>query len=329
MSLTSKSPRAVVLVALHIGKQTLPDYTHANSPRTFTQPQLFACLVLKTFFRTDYRGIEQRLRDLPELPRVLGLRRVPDHSTMHKAARRLLGKTCTDQLLHATLSLSFNDKDRIDRLAIDSSGFEARHVSRYFVRRRERGFKTRVSGGIWQTTTYRRWPKLAVAVDCDTHMIASLATLRGPSPDVKHIVSVVADAWRTWAIGTVYADAGYDAEHVHELLREDLGTASLIPPKIGRPTKKLPSGRWRRWMALNLTNTDYGQRWQVETVFSMIKRNLGESVNATNYHSQCRALRLLAITHNIMILLRSMSFSTEQSCFYFLTLSTDSYEIYI
>lgn len=35
-------------------------------------------------------------------------------------------------------------------------------------------------------------------------------------------------------------------------------------------------------MAEHLHETDYGQRWQVETVFSMIKRNLGETVNATN-----------------------------------------------
>jgi len=300
MSLTSKSPRTVALMALHVGKQSLPDYTHRNSPRRYTQPQLFACLVLKAFFRTDYRGIEQRLRDLPELPRVLGLSRVPDHSTLHKAATRLLGKACTDRLLHATIKLQLHDDDRIDRLAIDSSGFEARHVSRYFVRRRERGFQTR---GIWQTTTYRRWPKLAVAVDCATHLIVSLGTMRGPASDGKHITQVIGDAWRHWAIGTVYADAGYDAEHVHEWLREDLGATSLIPARIGRPTKKLPAGRWRRWMALHLTTTDYGQRWQVETVFSMIKRNLGDSVNARNYHSQCRALRLLAITHNIMVLL--------------------------
>src|SRR5436190_1319649 len=45
----------------------------------------------------------------------------------------------------------------------------------------------------------------------------------------------------------------------------------------------------------------YGQRWQVETVFSMIKRRLGEATGARTYHSQCRALLLKVVTHNILI----------------------------
>jgi hypothetical protein len=35
----------------------LPEYAHRFSPRKFTQPQLFVCLTLKTFFNMDYRGI--------------------------------------------------------------------------------------------------------------------------------------------------------------------------------------------------------------------------------------------------------------------------------
>ena len=57
MSTTSKSPRKVALVALGIGKEALPAYCHRFSPKVFTQPHLFACLVLKEFFKTDYRGI--------------------------------------------------------------------------------------------------------------------------------------------------------------------------------------------------------------------------------------------------------------------------------
>jgi len=34
----------------------------------------------------------------------------------------------------------------------------------------------------------------------------------------------------------------------------------------------------------------------------MIKRRLGSAVNATTYWSQCRALMLKAVTHNILIL---------------------------
>jgi len=47
----------------------------------------------------------------------------------------------------------------------------------------------------------------------------------------------------------------------------------------------------------------YCQRWQVETVMSMIKRNLGDSLFSTTYRAQQREMNLLALTHNIMVIL--------------------------
>ena len=46
----------------------------------------------------------------------------------------------------------------------------------------------------------------------------------------------------------------------------------------------------------------YGQRWQVETVFSMIKRNYGSALRARNEESQAREMLLLVLTHNIAII---------------------------
>ena len=67
MSTTSKSPKRVAQVAYHVAKDALPEYSHHFSPRKFTQPQIFVCLVLKIFFKTDYRGIIAILNDWPDL----------------------------------------------------------------------------------------------------------------------------------------------------------------------------------------------------------------------------------------------------------------------
>ena len=40
----------------------------------------------------------------------------------------------------------------------------------------------------------------------------------------------------------------------------------------------------------------------------MIKRRQGAHVRSRSYHSQCRELRLMAITHNVMILWREEVF---------------------
>ncbi len=57
-----------------------------------TQHQLFALLALKTFFKTDYRGTVQLLKDFAELRDDLGLTDVPHYSTLCYAAGRLLKK---------------------------------------------------------------------------------------------------------------------------------------------------------------------------------------------------------------------------------------------
>lgn len=78
--------------ALQVANTALEDYSNKYSPRRYTQPQLFTILVLRQFFKTDYRGIEQMLYDFSELRRVLVLKKVPDHSTLQKAEARLLKK---------------------------------------------------------------------------------------------------------------------------------------------------------------------------------------------------------------------------------------------
>src|SRR5262245_16494868 len=88
----SKSPLAVAREALATAQAALPPYSSKFSRKDFTQHQLFALLALREFLKTDYRGLEQYLRDWSDLRQVLGLSKVPDHSTLQKAAQRLLEK---------------------------------------------------------------------------------------------------------------------------------------------------------------------------------------------------------------------------------------------
>lgn len=88
----TKSALAVARRALAVARDALPAYHSKFSKRTYTQHQLFAALAVREFLRTDYRGVEQHLRDWSDLRRALGLTRVPDHTTLKRAADRLLEK---------------------------------------------------------------------------------------------------------------------------------------------------------------------------------------------------------------------------------------------
>jgi hypothetical protein len=88
----TKSPRAVAREALRLAQEALPAYSCKFSRKDFTQHQLFALLALKTFLKTDYRGLIQMLEDFSELRQDLGLDKVPHYSTLCYAEQRLLKK---------------------------------------------------------------------------------------------------------------------------------------------------------------------------------------------------------------------------------------------
>lgn len=314
MSVTSKSPIGVAREALAIGSATLRDYAHRFSPKTYTQPQLFACLVLKTFLKADYRGIWQFLKDCKDLREALGLTtKVPHFTTLQKASRRLLSASRIRRLLSTTLKRWYKRKRRIRHAAFDSTGFICGHASLYYTRRRCSDGKTPV--------IYRRFAKLELAADCATHFILAAFAGRGPRVDVVRFVPLLEQALSRMFLDSVLADAGYDSEANHCHARQRRGVRSYIPATAGRPTTKPPTGYYRRQMKQRLDKNygSYGQRWQVETVYSMIKRRLTTHVAARSYWGRCRELMLLIVTHNTMILLWAVRFSTEHSRYRFQT----------
>ena len=86
----TKSVLRVARDALVTGEASLTPYASRFSRRDYTQPQLFALLVLRQFLRTDYRGIVALAAEWHELRCALGLLRVPHYSTLAHAAPRLL-----------------------------------------------------------------------------------------------------------------------------------------------------------------------------------------------------------------------------------------------
>jgi len=298
MSRFSKSPVRVARRALAAGRASLRDHNHKHSPKKYTQPQLFACLVLKVFSKNDYRGIAQLLADLPDLRRVLGLPCAPHWATLHKAAGRLLERRRVRRQLHFTVRRVLGRRQRVKRAALDSTGFETGHTSHYYARRRAKRANPK------EKVRYSRFAKLEAAFDCATHLILGAIPRRGPAVDTDRFIPLLDEALREVKISVALADAGYDSEGNHRHAREKRGVKSFMPATAGRPTTKPPTGRYRRQMKqrLNKDYGSYGQRWQAETGFSVVKRRLGSAVNGRSYQSQCRELMLFVLTYNLMII---------------------------
>ncbi|MEM6328827.1 MAG: transposase [Planctomycetota bacterium] len=136
----SRSPKAVLCEAYSTALFALPAYSHRCSPKKFTQHQLFACLVLKDFYNLSYRATAAMLVDCSDLREAVRLERVPHFSTLEKAAKRLLVSASFNRLLATTIERAKAYrliKPRPKLAAIDTSGFESKHCSRYFAKRQK------------------------------------------------------------------------------------------------------------------------------------------------------------------------------------------------
>jgi hypothetical protein len=89
----TKSPLTLAKQALITAQQTLAPYSDLRSRHDFTQAQIFAILVLRQFFQTDYRGIVGILEDSSDIRLLLGLKKLPHYTTLQKAQHRMLKKT--------------------------------------------------------------------------------------------------------------------------------------------------------------------------------------------------------------------------------------------
>ena len=83
------------LRGLHLVEAAAEALERASVPliyRVHDDPDPQRVNALREFLKTDYRGLEALLRDWSDLRQALGLTKVPDHSTLQKAAVRLLEK---------------------------------------------------------------------------------------------------------------------------------------------------------------------------------------------------------------------------------------------
>ncbi len=104
MSRTSKSPSAVARAAYEAGQKALPKYAHQFSRRDFTCAQLFAVLVLRKFFKLDYRGTIAFLAEWQELCDILEFHeKLPHFTTPQKAEKKLLADALMRKLLKQML----------------------------------------------------------------------------------------------------------------------------------------------------------------------------------------------------------------------------------
>ena len=124
---------AFARIAREAGRAVLPPYRSRFSKHQFKQPQLLAILCLLRYADWIFREAEVRLREHRELRQPLGLRRVPDFTTLYRFLERLDDQTI-DRAVGETVrrmgGRQCRDRRRA-RVAVDATGLARERSARF------------------------------------------------------------------------------------------------------------------------------------------------------------------------------------------------------
>jgi len=272
---------AIARLAKFVCRGTLPEYSCPKSPKKYQQPQLLAILVLKTYFRTTYRGIIELLELSPELREALDLKKIPDFSALQKFGERAVDEKLLNSLLRRLVKQVGKNPEAV---AMDSTELDSTEASMHFLSRTgKRKQKINI--------------KLGVIIMCGSLIPCAVAVGQGPSNDRIEAPRLLECAAQTCSPKMLFADAGYDAEWIHEFCYEEWQTESYIPPHRFTKDKKIASGFYRAQMLA--LPPEYSKRQHVESFMSGLKRMTSSRLRARLRGNQIIEALLKVLTYGL------------------------------
>jgi len=215
---TEKRPlvERIAEMAMRLGRQYLADYGATRSRHDFTQWQLMTCLILRVYLKTTHRGVLDLLAATPPLRERMELsEKLPHFTTLQKFSTRSQVLEIAQKLVAEIGQQAVAQAPGQPELAMDATGLARTTVSDYFESRRGRKF--------------RRWVKVAVVILAGSLLPVALAIDLKPTHDCAQARWLLKQTQAVVKPAKLYADAGYDAEWIHEHCREQWGVESVIP----------------------------------------------------------------------------------------------------
>lgn len=291
----------IARVSYRYMQKILPKYKHPKSPQKYTYPQLATCVVLMLYIQFCNRDMEDWLLATDRVCDVLGLRTIPDHTTLYRSFKSLRLAEW-----EAILRLLLEEHQKPEKWFIaDTTNYRLSHASLYYITRTGR--------------QYNDWVKGGYIMGLDSKLIVGWRVGRGATGDQRYLAPLKRQAarygqrvsnYRDWV---VLADSGFDAK---EAIPGD-----LIPLNQHGQKRIARADRQARQDFVDQAKLDgfFGQRWWIETVMSVIKRKFGEGVRSRSIRLQRREAMIKALLYNLRVVVQKNAlfvhftvFATEQ-----------------
>lgn len=245
----------------------LPRYSSRFSNRIYDNRQKTAIVVLKQKLKTTYRGVMEIL-EISEVARArLGLKSLPDHSTLVKFMQRISASVINSMLTEKEAEI----------IAVDSTGFETESMS-YYYRTIHQQVKSR-----------RHYAKVSLAIDAKKQKVLAQRIRLGPRNDHIDFKPIL----KNLSADFVVADKGYDSRSNRHFVLRNIGAYPQIP------YRKISGATYHNRRKIIFDRGIYHQRSKIETIFSAIKRKYGSIIRSRCFDTQRKEIICRLVTYNI------------------------------
>jgi len=242
-------------------------------------------------FNLPYRQLEGFIKAMMRLNSDF---EKPDHATIH---RRILK-------LNLNPSDSLKKSNKPITIAVDASGIKVTNRGDWIRKK-------------WKKEK-RGFLKIHFAVDTKRRQIVSMEVTDERTGDIKKFKSLVKNSGK---VKKVLADAAYDSRSNFSFLKKRGIEPAIKPRKVevtpkgwidlkGRkPSAKARGNIARKKEVIEYTldqekwkeKKGYGQRWNVESLFSAFKRIFGEHARAKEFDNMVKEMQLKAFVYNFLV----------------------------
>lgn len=265
-------------------------YSNRFSNHVYTVYQHVALLCLRQYEQKGYERFADDLPDKSLLLAYLGLETIPHFTALQKFAQRIK-RTLLDLVLAMALA-----RTGIKKIigGVDGTGNKPNRASVYYVNRLEyfaRKNKRKKKGRPKKKRKVRRFIKTFPFIELRTQLPLAVNFSRRQGNEAPYFRPVAKKAMKCGKpFKEIPLDKGYDAEHVHEFIREEMKALSIIPPRNKDVPVWRTRGQYRKQMKRGYSKKKYHQRSKNETVNFVVKQLMGDEVHALDWWMQDKEL---------------------------------------
>jgi len=238
--------------------KSIPRYFSKFSNKIYCNHQKFAIYILMQKLKLTTRGVVSWLRSNSDARLILGLYRVPVHTTIIRLVNRI------KKQVHLVLGIR-----QAHTVAIDATGFELESKSSYY-----RNINKHLFPEYKRKT--KKYIKLSLVIDTDKQLILKYKINKKAGRDnFMYVKDLIKDLKIKYLIG----DKGYDSKYTRGFTIRKLKAIPVIPSAYHNNFYGYMHNK-------KISGANYHQRSKVETVFSVIKRKYGSVLRNRSYATQ-------------------------------------------